>query len=69
VAAVRYSARVSTGRYQLKRADHIAFAGNGFKAVLAAAALALLFGWLALPSPAVAQPEFTLAVTLAGGGT
>jgi hypothetical protein len=66
---VRYSARVSTGGHQHHSADHIAFSGKGFKAVLAAAVLALLFGWLALPSPAVAQPQFTLAVTLAGGGT
>jgi hypothetical protein len=39
------------------------------KVVLAALALALLSAWLTLPSPAAAQTQFTLAVTLAGGGT
>jgi hypothetical protein len=43
--------------------------GNVIKAVVAAAALALLFAWLALPSRAMAQTQFTLTVTLAGGGT
>jgi hypothetical protein len=54
---------------QLRGGDHIAVAGNVVKAVLAAAALALLFAWLALPSPAAAQTQFTLSVTLTGGGT
>jgi hypothetical protein len=36
---------------------------------MAAAALALVFACLALPSPAVAQTQSTLSVTLAGGGT
>jgi Divergent InlB B-repeat domain len=54
---------------QLRSGDHIAVTGNVVKAVLAATALALLCAWLALPSPAVAQTQFTLSVTLAGGGT
>jgi List-Bact-rpt repeat protein len=39
------------------------------RAVLAVTALAFLSAWLALPSPAMAQTQFTLTVTLAGGGT
>jgi hypothetical protein len=54
---------------QLKSRDRIKVAGHVFKAVLAATALALLSAWLALPSPAMAQTQFTLTVTLAGGGT
>jgi hypothetical protein len=53
---------------QLKSRDHIKVAGH-LKAVLAATALALLSAWLAQPSPAMAQTQFTLTVTLAGGGT
>jgi hypothetical protein len=63
------SARVSIGGNQLEGSDGITVAGNVFKAVLAATALALLFAWLALPSAALAQTQFTLSVTLAGGGT
>jgi hypothetical protein len=54
---------------QLRSGDRIAVTGNVVKAVLAATALVLLSAWLALPSPAVAQTQFPLAVTLAGGGT
>jgi hypothetical protein len=60
---------VSLRTTQLRSGGHIKVAGNAFKAVLAATALALLSAWLALPSPAVAQTQFTLTVTLAGGGT
>ncbi len=54
---------------QFESGDHSRVAGNVFKAVLAATALALVCAWLALPGPAVAQTQFTLTVTLAGGGT
>jgi hypothetical protein len=60
---------VLIGGNQRRGSGHTAVAGNVFKAVLAAAAFVLLFAWLALPSPALAQTQFTLSVTLAGGGT
>jgi List-Bact-rpt repeat protein len=37
--------------------------------MVAGTALVLLLAWLALPSPAAAATQFTLSVTLAGGGT
>jgi Divergent InlB B-repeat domain len=60
---------VSVRGNQVKGGGHIVVAGNVFKAVLAATALALMSAWLALPSVAVAQTQFPLTVTLAGGGT
>jgi hypothetical protein len=60
---------VSTRGNQLEGSDDTVAPGNVIKAVVAAAALALLFAWLALPSRAMAQTQFTLTVTLAGGGT
>jgi hypothetical protein len=56
-------------RKQPKIADRVEVAGTVFRALLAATALALVCAGLALPHPAVAQTQFTLTVTLAGGGT
>jgi hypothetical protein len=60
---------VPVRRHHLKSQDRIGVAGNVVRAVLAATVLALLSAWLALPGPAAAQTQFTLTVTLAGGGT
>jgi len=53
---------------QPRRGGQIEIAGNVVRAVLAATVLVLLSAWLALPSPAAAQTQFPLTVTLAGGG-
>jgi len=54
---------------RLKGGNHVGVAGNVFKVVLAATVLAVLFAWLVMPRPAVGATQFTLTVTLAGGGT